>query len=108
MKNETESVNDQPELGRSKPTDEDRQIVLSQTRHGHIYHFAFDGPLATASHTTESGRNARFGSMTIHSRGSFVIDAGANIGSHTVAFARKVGDTGRVISFELSPVIGTC
>ena len=37
--------------------------------------------------------------------GDVVIDAGANVGTHSVAFARKVGPRGRVYAFEPQPVI---
>lgn len=33
-------------------------------------------------------------------RGDVVVDVGANIGSHTVAFARAVGESGEVVAFE--------
>lgn len=32
--------------------------------------------------------------------GDFVLDVGANIGTHTVAFAKKVGGSGAVVAFE--------
>lgn len=37
--------------------------------------------------------------------GDTVIDAGANIGTHTVALSRMVGDKGKVFSFEAQPRI---
>lgn len=37
--------------------------------------------------------------------GDVVIDIGANIGTHTLAFANFVGPTGRVYSFEPQPII---
>ena len=36
--------------------------------------------------------------------GDVVFDVGANIGTHTIAFAKAVGETGRVASFEPEPV----
>ncbi len=36
--------------------------------------------------------------------GTTVLDVGAYIGTHTLAFARKVGDAGRVYSFEPHPL----
>jgi FkbM family methyltransferase len=41
-------------------------------------------------------------------KGASVIDVGAFIGDHTVAYARKVGDTGRVYAFEPNPVAFKC
>ena len=38
--------------------------------------------------------------------GSIVIDAGANIGLHTLFFARWTGAAGRVYAFEPQPVVG--
>lgn len=35
--------------------------------------------------------------------GMVIVDAGANIGAHTLAFASKVGPTGHVIAFEPEP-----
>jgi FkbM family methyltransferase len=40
--------------------------------------------------------------------GSTVLDVGAFIGDHTIAYARKVGQTGRVIAFEPSPEAFKC
>ena len=37
--------------------------------------------------------------------GNVVVEAGANLGAHTVFFARHVGSTGRVIAFEPQRVI---
>jgi FkbM family methyltransferase len=39
------------------------------------------------------------------SPGDIVLDLGANIGAHTLYFARRVGSTGRVISFEPQRVV---
>ena len=41
--------------------------------------------------------------MALATPGSVVVDIGANIGYHTVQFARAVGPTGRVFSFEPDP-----
>ncbi len=40
--------------------------------------------------------------------GDTVIDAGAWIGGHTMAYAKKVGVNGRVIAFEPNPYASTC
>ncbi|MCM8530155.1 MAG: FkbM family methyltransferase [Lentisphaeraceae bacterium] len=40
--------------------------------------------------------------------GNTVIDVGANIGTHTLAFANFVGDTGKVIAFEPQRLIYQC
>jgi FkbM family methyltransferase len=37
--------------------------------------------------------------------GDAVVEAGANIGAHTVPLARLVGETGRVVAFEPQPVV---
>ena len=37
--------------------------------------------------------------------GGIILDIGANIGTHTVALARKVGTNGRVIAFEPQRVV---
>jgi FkbM family methyltransferase len=36
--------------------------------------------------------------------GDVVFDVGANVGTHTIAFAKVVGEAGRVVSFEPEPV----
>jgi FkbM family methyltransferase len=41
-------------------------------------------------------------------RGDTVLDIGANIGSHTIAYADKVGVRGRVIAFEPNPDAFEC
>lgn len=40
--------------------------------------------------------------------GAFVVDAGANIGTHTVAYKRAVGNTGEVLAFEPNPAAFEC
>ncbi len=40
--------------------------------------------------------------------GDVVVDAGANIGTHTVAYSGAVGDTGKVFAFEPNPVVFEC
>jgi len=38
-------------------------------------------------------------------RGDVVVEIGANIGAHTVAFAERVGEAGRVLAFEPQRII---
>lgn len=40
--------------------------------------------------------------------GGIVIDCGGNIGSHTIAYAQKVGPTGTVIAIEAGPLAFQC
>lgn len=40
--------------------------------------------------------------------GSFVVDAGANIGTHSVAYKRHVGQEGQVLAFEPNPAAFEC
>ncbi len=40
--------------------------------------------------------------------GDWVVDAGAYIGDHTIAYAEKVGSRGRVIAFEINPPALEC
>jgi len=72
-----------------------------KTRYGQIRFFENDDPI---------GRSlTRYGEWAEHEiqllsafigLGSKVVDIGANIGTHTIAFARRVGPTGCVIAFE--------
>jgi FkbM family methyltransferase len=41
-------------------------------------------------------------------RGGVVVDAGACLGSHTVAYADAVGPSGRVLAFEPNPAVAAC
>lgn len=40
--------------------------------------------------------------------GDWVVDCGANIGSHTIPYAVKVGEAGRVMAFEVNEVALEC
>jgi FkbM family methyltransferase len=74
---------------------------LVQTRHGPMLYNRHDryvgGSLAAYGEFSE-GEAAMFRQLV--GPGNYVIEAGANIGAHTVQLSRLVGDAGRVIAFE--------
>ena len=63
----------------------------------------FDGPIGDAFLQYGEWAENEIGFLQqFVSEGDTVIDGGANIGSHTLAFARQVGATGRIVSIEAS------
>jgi FkbM family methyltransferase len=71
------------------------------TKYGVLYFFENDDPIGRS--LAEYGEWAPYEIELLCAfvgLGSTVIDVGANIGTHTIAFARRVGPTGSVLSFE--------
>lgn len=75
--------------------------LLVQTRHGPMLYNRHDryvgGSLAAYGEFSE-GEAALFRQLV--GPGNFVVEAGANIGAHTIQLARQVGDAGQVFAFE--------
>ena len=74
---------------------------LIEARHGYVLYNVNDWFVGrSVEHYGEwsPGETALFGQLC--RPGHYVVDAGANIGTHTLAFARLVGDRGRVFAFE--------
>lgn len=71
------------------------------TRNGRIEFCANDDPIGRS--LAQYGEWAEFEIQSLCAfigLGSSVVDVGANVGTHTVAFARRVGLTGSVLAFE--------
>jgi FkbM family methyltransferase len=83
------------------------QVLLHATRRGTIAHFSADQCIGQAL-----GRYGEWAEDEIQTlkpyvaAGSTVIDVGANVGVHSLAFAEMVGESGRVISIEGQPETG--
>jgi FkbM family methyltransferase len=76
-------------------------LALTATREGKLYFFESDGPIGSAlAAYGEWARREIELSYAYIGAGSTVLDIGANIGTHTVAYAQRVGPTGSVIAFE--------
>lgn len=80
------------------------QYSIQQTRSGKLRFLTHDDPIGRS--LREFGEWAGL-ELNLLSRliqpGHTVIDIGANIGTHTIEFAHRVGDQGRVIAFEPQP-----
>lgn len=76
-------------------------IRQTQGRHGHFYYNVNDQYIGRSLHLYGEWSEAEvhlFGQIV--RPGDVVLEAGANIGSHTVALSRLAGPTGRVHAFE--------
>src|SRR4051794_33903762 len=76
-----------------------------RSRYGPLTVFSNDAGAGTKSLLTygESGQNEISFLQQFVEPGSAVLDIGAYIGTHTLAFARLVGTAGRVIAVEAQP-----
>jgi FkbM family methyltransferase len=79
---------------------------LAQTRYGPLLYNRFDqyvgGSIAAYGEFSE-GEAAMFGQLV--GTGGVVVEAGANIGAHTVHLAKRVGETGAVYAFEPQRIV---
>ena len=74
---------------------------LVEARHGYVLYNVNDryiGRIVEHYGEWSPGETALFGRFC--RPGHYVVDVGANIGTHTLAFARLVGRAGRVFAFE--------
>jgi hypothetical protein len=80
--------------------------ILAATRFGMMLYNRFD---AYVGQSIEKYGEFSYGEVKIFdhfiSEGQVVIDCGANIGAHTLFFARKVGLTGKVYAFEPQRIV---
>lgn len=79
-------------------------LSTADTPFGSISYYKNDDPIGVAleRYGEWAGVELAFISRCIK-KGDVVIDIGANIGTHTIAFSRMVGDSGFVYSFEPQP-----
>jgi FkbM family methyltransferase len=81
-------------------------VRLTETRYGRLNYLEFDDPIGHSLEVygewaqTEIDFLARF-----IDEGDCVVDIGANIGTHTLAFASLVGAKGRVVAIEPQPEV---
>ncbi|MGE5640573.1 MAG: FkbM family methyltransferase [Clostridia bacterium] len=81
-------------------------VELVQGRHGRFYVLDTDQYVSRSLKTYgEWTENEVELLCQVLRPGDAAIDAGANLGSHTVPFARRVGPAGRVMAFEPQPRI---
>lgn len=75
-----------------------------QTKYGLMYTLPGDSLISESLrwYGEWAGREIEFLRHTI-SQGNVVVDVGAFIGTHTLAFSRLVGDRGAVHAFEVQP-----
>lgn len=86
--------------------DAEPQIRFYPTRHGMIAHFASDRHIGRSLDCYGEWAEAELVELLPRiPQGGVVIDVGANIGTHAVAFARKAGKQGRVYAYEGQPEI---
>jgi FkbM family methyltransferase len=77
----------------------DHPIVAA--RHGQMSYFASDDPIGKSLGTYREWAELEIGLLcSFIGLGSVVIDVGANIGTHSLAFSRHVGPRGSVRAFE--------
>jgi FkbM family methyltransferase len=85
-----------------EPTFDTELFQTLDTRHGRLTVFSKDGGAVTKS-LVKYGEWAENELNFLHAilqEGAHVLDVGAYIGTHTLAFARFVGPSGRVVSIE--------
>ena len=76
-------------------------VITTKARPGRVAHFDFDGPIGLALDIYgEWAQHEVEALLPFIPQGGHVVDVGANLGSHTLAFARAVGEQGTVLSVE--------
>lgn len=81
-------------------------LVLHPARHGDLFHLADDRVIgASLARYGEWAEQELWLMQRLVAAGATVVDVGANVGCHTLAFARFAGAEGRVISVEAQPAM---
>lgn len=85
---------------------ENGAVRIGQTIHGPMMYHDWDTVIgkSLATYGEWAAKEIRFLERLIQP-GDWVIDVGANIGTHSVAFAKAVGENGKVYSFEAQRVV---
>jgi len=88
------------------PTSNTQFNQLAQTRYGPLLYNLFDkyvgGSIAAYGEFSE-GEAAMFSQLV--GQGNVVVEAGANIGAHTVHLAKLVGEQGAIFAFEPQRIV---
>jgi FkbM family methyltransferase len=88
------------------PIADDAIVITAESRYGRIAHLREDDPIGAS--LQQYGEWAQLEIdfvLRFVAAGDTVVDAGANVGTHTLAFAQAVGAGGRVLAFEPQPTI---
>jgi FkbM family methyltransferase len=81
-------------------------VRTAKTRYGELSHFVFDDPIGRSLDLYGEWAQLEIDFLCQFVRpGDTVIDVGANVGTHTLALARAVGPTGRIIALEPQPAV---
>ena len=76
-------------------------------RHGQFCHFSDDQVIRKSLEVYGEWAEQEIYTLSrFIEPGNVIVDAGANIGTHSIAFARMVGASGRVIAIEPQPNVG--
>lgn len=82
----------------------DSLVGSTPTRYGEVFYYTFDNPIGEALRLYGEWASSEIAFLTqFISAGDVVVDGGANVGVHTLAFAAAAGQAGRVIAIEASP-----
>ncbi|WP_339745385.1 FkbM family methyltransferase [uncultured Maricaulis sp.] len=82
------------------------QVAFYATRHGLFAHYESDACIGASLRQYGEWAESEISQIRQYLKsGSFVIDVGANVGTHSVAFAQHVGSEGFVISVEAQPEV---
>lgn len=87
-------------------TDIAASVSRAATPYGDIFYYGFDDPIGTSLQRYGSWAPSEVRLLEQFIRpGDTVVDGGANVGMHSLAFARACGMAGRVVAVEASPDI---
>ena len=89
--------------GNSVPLTDERTVTI-QARYGKMTFWAWDSVIGRSLQVYGEWAQNEIALMSLFlEEGAVAVDAGANIGTHALAFAHHVGSSGRVFAFEPQP-----